>query len=201
MRAGSLVCPTLCDPVDCGLPGFSVREQVPRQEHRSVLANPGCRPLPETIFPAARAANPAEHLVLPEPLRPKQLPQLHACPHRANPSPPGQPPEQTPVDDPHAEEEIKPQVRPRSSVAEEEDPKPSHQPHKVQVKSAQSARQTLCLWEIWKVTESPHKGRRTRSGSCGRWRQERRGAGPDQTLSCPHSRSRGQHSVGGILGR
>ena len=29
MRTGSLrLCPTLCDPVDCGLPGFSVRDGV-----------------------------------------------------------------------------------------------------------------------------------------------------------------------------
>ena len=34
----------------------------------------------------------------------------------ADPSPPGQPQEQTPVDDPHAEVEIKPQLKPRSSV-------------------------------------------------------------------------------------
>ena len=28
MREGSLrLCPTLCNPVDCGLPGFSVREE------------------------------------------------------------------------------------------------------------------------------------------------------------------------------
>ena len=35
----------------------------------------------------------------------------------ANPSPPGQPQEQTPVDDPHAEVEIKPQLKLRGSVA------------------------------------------------------------------------------------
>ena len=32
-------------------------------------------------------------------------------------------------DDPHVEVEIKPQLKPRGSVAEEEDPKPSHQVH------------------------------------------------------------------------
>ena len=39
--------------------------------------------------------------------------------------------EQTPVDDPHAEVEIKPQLKPRGSVAKEEDPKPSHQLYKL----------------------------------------------------------------------
>ena len=50
------------------------------------------------------------------------------------PSPPGQPQEQTPVDDPHAEVEIKPQMKPRDRVANEEDPKPSHQLYKLQIK-------------------------------------------------------------------
>ena len=53
----------------------------------------------------------------------------------ANPSPPGQPQEQTPVDDPHAEVEIKPQLKPRGSVAKEKDSKPSHQLYKLQIKS------------------------------------------------------------------
>ena len=35
--------------------------------------------------------------------------------------PPGQPQEQTPVDDPHTEVEIKPQLNPRGSVAKDED--------------------------------------------------------------------------------
>ena len=45
----------------------------------------------------------------------------------ANQSPPGQPQEQTLVDDPHAEVKIKPQLKPRGSVTKGEDPKPSHQ--------------------------------------------------------------------------
>ena len=40
----------------------------------------------------------------------------------ANQSPPGQPQEQTLVDDPHAEVKIKPQLKPRGSVTKEEDP-------------------------------------------------------------------------------
>ena len=69
-------------------------------------------------------------------------------PHRANSSPPGQPQEQTPVDDPHAEVEIKPQLKPRGRVANEEDLKPSHQLYKLQIKSTRSTRLTLCLWNI-----------------------------------------------------
>ena len=53
----------------------------------------------------------------------------------ADPSPPGQPQEQTPVDDPHAEVETKPQLKPKGSVTKEEDPKTSHQLYKLQIKS------------------------------------------------------------------
>ena len=102
-----------------------------RQEYWSVLANTGCHTLLEHYIsccpscqlpwvpgaakiPATQAAVPPPHLALTE----------------ADPSPPGQPQEQTPVDDPHAEVEIKPQLKPRGSVAREEDPKPSHQLYK-----------------------------------------------------------------------
>ena len=45
MQAGLVwSCPTLCGPVDCGLPGFSVRG-FSRQEYWSILANTGCHPL------------------------------------------------------------------------------------------------------------------------------------------------------------
>ena len=51
------------------------------------------------------------------------------------------------MDNPHVEVEIKSQLKPRGSVAKEEDPKPSHQLYKLQIKSAQSTRRTLCLWK------------------------------------------------------
>ena len=63
-------------------------------------------------------------------------------------SPPGQPQEQTPVDDPYAEVEIKPQLKPRGSMAKEEDPKPSHQLYKWPIKSTRSTRQILSLRNI-----------------------------------------------------
>jgi len=49
----------------------------------------------------------------------------------ANPTPPEQLQEQTPVDHPHAEVEIKLQLKPRGSVTKEEDPKPSHELYKL----------------------------------------------------------------------
>ena len=82
--------------------------------------------------PVIQAAAPPPHLIL----------------TGANPSPPGHPQEQTPIEDPHVEVEIKPQLKPRGSVAMEEDPKLSCQLYKLQIKSTQSTRQTLCLWNI-----------------------------------------------------
>ena len=127
----------------CQEGGFS------RQEYWSILANICCHTLLEHYIsccpsrqlpwvPGA-ARTPATQAAAP-------LPQLALI--RANPSPPGQLQEQTPVDDPHAEVEIKPPLKPRGSVTKEEDPKPYHQQYKLQIKSTQSTRQTMCLWYI-----------------------------------------------------
>ena len=53
------------------------------------------------------------------------------------------------MDNSHVEVEIKPQLKPRGSVAKEEHPKPSHQLYKLQIKSTQSTRR-LCVYEIYK---------------------------------------------------
>ena len=71
------------------------------------------------------ARTPATQAVVPSP---------HLALTGANPSPPGQTQEQTPGDDSHVDVEIKAQLKPRSSVAKEEDPKPSHQLYKLQIK-------------------------------------------------------------------
>ena len=112
-----------------------------RQKYWSILANTGCHTLLEhydSCYPSRQlrwvpgaARTPATQAAAPPP---------HLALTGANPSPPGQPQEQTPVDDPHAEVEIKPQLRPRGSVAKEEDPKPSHQLYKLQIKATWSTR-------------------------------------------------------------
>ena len=51
---------------------------------------------------------------------------------------------------PHAEVEIKPQLKPMACVVKEEDPKPSHQLYKLQIKSAQLGRH--CVYEIYKTS-------------------------------------------------
>ena len=60
------------------------------------------------------------------------------------------------MDNPHAEMEIKPHLKPRGSASKEEDPKPSHELYKLQIKSTGSTRQTL--FETYKRTlRTPRK--------------------------------------------
>ena len=127
----------LCDRVDSGLPGFSFRDGGSAGKNTGVY-RPTLAAIPfwSAVFPAVLAANSAEYLVLPEPLRPKHLHHLHTRPSQGqNSSPPGQPQEQSPVDDPPAEVEIKSQLKPRGSMANKKDQKPPHQLYKLQIKS------------------------------------------------------------------
>ena len=152
MHAGSLwSCPTLRDLVDYGLPGFSVGG-FSRQEYWSILANNGCHTLlehyisccPSHQFPwiPGAARTPVTQAAAPPP---------HLALTGVGSSPPGQPQEQTPVDDPYAEVEIKPQVKPRGRVDKEEDPKLSHHLYKLEIKSTWSARR-LYVYGIYKRT-------------------------------------------------
>ena len=72
-------------------------------------------------------------------------PPLHQALTGANPSTLGQTQKQSPVNNPHAEVEIKPQLKPRGSVGKEEDPKPFHRVYKLQIKSTRSTRQTVSM--------------------------------------------------------
>ena len=54
------------------------------------------------------------------------------------------------MDKPHAEMEIKPQLKPRGSVGKEEDPKPSNQVYKLQIKSTLSSRKTVSIDSSYK---------------------------------------------------
>ena len=145
-------CPTLSNPVACRLwparllcqrGGFS------RQEYWSVLANTGCHTLLEHYISCYSSSQPTQYL---NPCNSSSCITSRGKPHRgkqaltgANPSPPGQPQEQTRVDDPHVEMEIKPQLKPRGSVAKEEDPKPPHQLYKLQIKATGSTSQTVSI--------------------------------------------------------
>ena len=62
------------------------------------------------------------------------------------------------MDSLHAEMEIKPQLKPRGTVTKEEDPKPSHQLYKLQIKSTKSPKQTVSMEYIKGPTkETPTK--------------------------------------------
>ena len=59
----------LCDPVDCGPPGFSVREECcPGKNTGGYWTLLVAIPFQSTVFPAALATNPLEYLVMREPL-------------------------------------------------------------------------------------------------------------------------------------
>ena len=148
MRAQSLwSCPTLHL---CGLwPARLLCQggEFSRQEYWSVLANAGCHTLLEHCI--SRCPNRQPSRVPGAARTPTTQPAapLHTWPSQG----------QTQVlqdslrskpqwTDPHAEVEIKPQLKPRGSVAEEEDPEPAHQLHKLQIKFTGPTRQTLCLW-------------------------------------------------------
>ena len=123
------------------------REGFSRQEYWSVLSNTGCYTLLEHCISCCPSRQlpwvPGAARI---PVTQVAVPPPHLAFTGANPSPPGKPQEQTLVNHPHAEVAIKPQLKPRGSVAKKEDPKPSDQRYKLQIKSTRSTRQTLCLW-------------------------------------------------------
>ena len=150
------------------------------RQYWSVLVNTGCHTLLEHCISCCPSCQlPWVPGAARTPVTQADAPPPNMVLTGANPSPPGKPQEQIPVDDPHAEVKIKPQLKPRGSVAKEEHPKPSHPVYKLQIKSTWSTRQNLCLWNIQKVIESAHKRKCTSSDSCGHWSQEHIGAGPD----------------------
>ena len=53
------------------------------------------------------------------------------------------------MDDPHAEVEIKPQLKPRGNVTKEEDPKPSHQLYSWRL-NPHDQLSRLCIYGIYK---------------------------------------------------
>ena len=103
-----------------------------RQEYWCILASTGfhtllehyifCCPSRQLPWAPGAARTPATQAGAPPP---------HLALTGANPSPPGQPQEQTPLSNPHIEVERKSQLKPRGSMDEEEDPKPFPQLYKL----------------------------------------------------------------------
>ena len=82
------------------------------------------------------------------------------------------------MDNPHAEVEIKPQLKPRGSVAKDEDSKPSNQLYKLQIKFMQLGR--LSVYGLYKRTlRAPTKENPLVLIAVDIGGKERKGVGPD----------------------
>ncbi|CAN0567202.1 unnamed protein product [Rangifer tarandus platyrhynchus] len=169
MHAGPLQsCPALCNPLDCGLPGFRVSGLLQARTLQRVCRHwlpcaPGFRVSgllqARTLLRIGRHWLPHPPRALycllpwpPTPLRtwccrnpcdPSSPTTSTPGPHRGKPKSSRAASGANPVGDPHAEVEIEPQLKPRGGVAKEEDPKPSPQLYKLQIKSTRSTRQTV----------------------------------------------------------
>ena len=104
----------------------SLSGEFTRQEYGSALTNTSCHTLLEHCISRC----PSRRLPwVPGAARIPATQAAAAPPHLAltgvDPSPPGKPQEQTPVDDPHEEVKIK-QLKSRGSVTKEKEPKPLH---------------------------------------------------------------------------
>ena len=146
MRAGSFrSCLTLCNPAVCScqasLSGRAVLQVRILERYWPIVVAItlleryiSCCPIRQLPWVPGAARTPATQAAAP----------AHTG---ANPSPPGQPREQIPVVDPQAEVEIKPQLKPSSSVAKEENPKLSHSSTCCRLNPHDQLGR-LCLWNI-----------------------------------------------------
>ena len=146
MHAGSLqLCRTLCDPVDCGLPGFSFRDGslwarilehigqywLPYPSRALYFLLPWL-PTPLSTWCCKNTCDPNSCTIsTPGPHRGK--PKFSRAASGANPR--GWP----------TCKRMKPQLKPMGSVAKEEDPKPSHQQYQLRIKSTQSTRHSVSM--------------------------------------------------------
>ena len=191
------LCLTLCDPVDCGFPGFSAREGVLQAR---ILDHIGQHWLPylsrALYFLLPQPPTPLSTWCCQNPCDPSNCTTSTLGPHGAKPSPPGQPQKPNLSGRPPCRGGNKTTVETAGAVwlRKKTQNLPISctscklNPH------AQLGR--LCVYGIYKrPLRAPRK--HTSSDSCGHWRQEHTRVGPDQNLSCPHSRSRDQHSVRG----
>ena len=122
-----------------------------KKEYWSVLANIGCHTLLEHYISCCTSCQlPWIPRAARTPATQEAAPPPHLAFTGTDPSPPGQPQEQIPMDDPHAEMEIKPQPKPRGSVTKEEDPQSSHLLYTQQIKSTWLGR--FCVYAICKRT-------------------------------------------------
>ena len=124
MRAGSLQWwPTLCNPVDCGRPGFSVREGVLQARILEPIGQ-DCLPYPSRAlyFLLPEPPTPLSTWCCQNPCNPRSCTTSTPGPHCGRCKSSRAASGANPSGRPTAEVEIKPQLKPRGSVTEEEDP-------------------------------------------------------------------------------
>ena len=201
MHAGSLLsCPALCDPVGYGLPGFSVQGLLQARMLECLVQFQLLYPSRPLYFLLSQTSTPLSTWCYQNPCHLSNFTTSILGLHLGKPKSSRAASGANSVDNPHAEVEIKPQLKARAVwLRKKTQNLPTSctscrlNPH--------NQRGRLCVYGIYKKdTESAHKRKHTSSDSCRHWRQEYTGVGPDQNLSCPHSRSRDKHSVGGHPG-
>ena len=119
-----------------------------RQEYWSMLANTGCHTLLELYFLLPWPPPPRSPWCCQNPCDPSSCTTSTPGPQRGKPKSSKAASRANLRRLPISRGGNKITVETRGSVTKEEDPKPSHQLYKLQIKSTQSTRQTLCLWNI-----------------------------------------------------
>ena len=144
------LCPTLCDPIDYGLPGPSVRKGVVLQARMLQCIGQNWLPYPSRALyfllplpPTPLSTGCYQNLCNPGSCT-TSTPGPHRGKHKSSRAASGANPSGRPT----CQGGNKTTIETQGSVAKEEDPKPSHQLYKLQITSTQSTRQTLCLWNI-----------------------------------------------------
>ena len=126
-----------------------------RKEYWSILANTGCHTLLEHYISCSpRCQLPLVVGAARIPVTQAAAPPPHLALTGANPSHPEQPQEQTPVDDPHAEVKIKPQLKPRGSCGSARRPK-TFLPAVQTSYKIYAINQEDCVYGIYKRTLRP----------------------------------------------
>ena len=123
-------------------------QRVFRQKYWNLLANIGCHALLEHYISCCPSCQlPWVPSAASTPCNPSNCTTSTPGPHRDKPKSSRAASGANPSGWLHGEVEIKPQLKPRGSVAKEEDRKPSHQLYKLQIKSTLG---TLCVYGIYK---------------------------------------------------
>ena len=153
MHAGSLPsCPTICDPVDWACQA-SLPRRFSRQEYWSVLGNTGCHTLLECYISCCPSRQPLSTWCCQSPCDPSSCTASKPGPHRGRPKSSRAASGPNPSEWSTCRSGNNATVETQGRVAKEEDPTPSHQLYKLQIKSTWFTGR-LCVYGIYKRTLS-----------------------------------------------